>query len=227
MHGLAGEESIPDPNASELTKGGRLVVGFLEGKPFLWPRYSVEFPNSGWKWVVLNELSSNDQNRVFFTLWRHTGASLDLVKVFPRYLPLALGETTVHFHSLLPDGSMLAVLKGEGTDAGIRLQEFRFLRLIAPDRWEEVHRRVNRSEIPIGRIMDRLNAEEPVEAVVDSTLACELTKRRAPSGGPWIRFTTTRSRVLHTRNGPEETPAGKSVEILDIWQIVKSRPKNR
>jgi hypothetical protein len=222
LAGLAGDSAIPDPAAPELAAGGRIVLGFLEGKPFTWPRYSVEYPNSGFKWVVLNELSLNERNRVFLTLWRHTGTSLDLMKIFPRMLPLALGETTVHAKAPLPDGSLLLVLKGEGTDAGIRLQDYRFLRLAAPDRMSEAYRRTHRSEIPIQDILERINADEPVEAVVDSALACEVSRRKAPSGGPLVRFTVSRTRVLHTKEGPRETPEGKSFQEIDIYRIIKS-----
>jgi hypothetical protein len=222
LAGLAGDTAIPDPAAPELAAGGRIVLGFLEGKPFTWSRYSVEHPNSGFKWVILNELSQNERNRVFLTLWRHTGSSLDLMKIFPRSLPLALGETTVHAKARLPDGSLLLVLKGEGSDAGVRLQDYRFLRLDAPDRMSEVYRRTHRSEIPIQEILDRINADEPVEAVVDSTLACEVTRRKAPSGGPLVRFTVSRTRVLHSKDGPQETPEGKSSEEIDIYRIIKS-----
>lgn len=227
LQGLAGGEEIPDPSDAGLTTGGRVVVGFLDGKPFLWSRYAVEFPNSGWKWVVLNEVSAGDQNRVFLTLWRHTGASLDLIKVFPRYFPLALGETTVHSSTLLPDESRLVILRGEGADAGVRIQDYRFLRLIAPDKVEEVQRRTNRSEIPVERIMEALNADQPVEPVRDSTLSCEVTKEKAPSGGPKVRFTMSRHRVVYTKNGPEESLEGKASEDIDIWKIVKSSRSSR
>src|SRR5690348_11429456 len=40
--GLVGED-IQDPTAAELTRGGNIVVGFLEGKPFSWARYSVDY----------------------------------------------------------------------------------------------------------------------------------------------------------------------------------------
>lgn len=222
IQGLAGSPEIPDPAASELTTGGRVVVGFQEGKPFHWPRYSVEFPNSGWKWIVLNELSVSDQNRVFFSLWRHTGSSLELVKIFPRILSLALGETTVHSQARLPDGSLLVILKGDGSESGLRLQDYRFLRLSAPDRMEEVHRRTNRSEIPVEKIMERLNLDQAVEAVMDSTLSCEISKRKSASGGPLVKFTVSRNSVLYTKQGPMETPQGKSSEEIDIWKTIKA-----
>lgn len=222
LAGLAGDSAIPDPAAAELAAGDKVVLGFLEGKPFTWPRYSVEHPNSGFKWVVLNELSQNERNRVFLTLWRHTGTSLDLIKIFPRMLPLDLGETMVHAKSLLPDGSLLLVLKGEGSDAGVRLQDYRFLRLAAPDRMTEVYRRTQRSEIPIRDILEKINADEPVDPVMDSTLACEVIRRKAPSGGPLVRFTVSRTRVLHTKEGPQETPEGKSTEEIDIYRLIRS-----
>jgi hypothetical protein len=177
--------------------------------------------------VVLNELSVSDQNRVFLTLWRHTGTSLELVKIFPRMLPLALGETTVHSQARLPDGSLLVVLKGEGSESGVRLQDYRFLRLVAPDRMEEVHRRTHRSEIPVEKIMEKLNSDQPVEAVMDSTLACEVVRRKAPSGGPLIRFTVMRSSILYTKQGPQETPQGRSSEELDLWKTIKSARPGR
>src|SRR4051812_40521712 len=46
QHGLAGEGDLSDPSAPELTRGGNIVVGFLEGKPFSWARYSVDYPGS-------------------------------------------------------------------------------------------------------------------------------------------------------------------------------------
>jgi hypothetical protein len=199
-----------------------VVVGFLEGKPFVWSRYGVEFPNSGWKWVVLNELSVNEKNRVFLTLWKHNGSSLDLVKIFPQAYPLALGETTVMSQSRLPDGSHLVVLRGEGSESGVRLQDYRFLRLIAPDKVVEVYRRTNRSEIPVDRIMEKLNADQPVEAVLDSTLSCEVGKQKASSGGPLVAFTLSRTQVLYTKAGPEETPDRRTRDEVDIWKLAKA-----
>lgn len=227
IHGLTGGEEIPDPAAPELMTGGRVVVGFQEGKPFLWPRYSIEFPNSGWKWVVLNEVSISDQNRVFLSLWRHTGSSLDLVKVFPRSFPLELGETTVHSSAPLPDGSRLLILKGEGADAGIRIQDFRLLRLTAPDRMQEILRRTNRSQIPVESIMDRLNADQPVEAVLDSTLTCSLIRPEGASKNPKVRFTLSRQSLLYTKEGPEETPKGATHEEIDVWKAVQSARPSR
>jgi hypothetical protein len=227
IQGLAGGEAIPDPAAPELATGGRVVVGFQDGKPFLWPRYSVEFPNSGWKWVVLNEVSSNDQNRVFLSLWRHTGSSLDLVKVFPRSFPLDLGEMTVHASSPLPDGSRLLILKGEGADAGIRIQDYRLLRLTAPDRMQEILRRTNRSEIPVESIMERLNADQPVDAVLDSTLTCALVRPGAASKNPKVRFTLSRQSVLYTKEGPRESPQGSSHEEIDVWRAVQAARPSR
>jgi hypothetical protein len=226
-HGRAGEEGAPDPASPALTAGGKVAVGFLEGKPFAWPRYSVEFPTPAWKWVVLNELSANEQNRVFLSLWKQAGPHLELVRVFTRVFPLELGETTVHARSALPDGSLLVVLKGDGADAGVRLQDYRFLRLRAPDRMEEVHRALNRSEIPVQDIMERLNADRPVEPVLDSTLDCEVGRRKAPSGGPLVRLVVTRNRVLYTRDGPEETPAGTSSQDLDIWRLIRGNKPAR
>lgn len=223
VHGLAGGAEIPDPAAPELLTGGRVVVGFQEGKPFLWPRYSAEFPNSGWKWVVLNEVSISDQNRVFLSLWRHTGSSLDLVKVFPRSFPLELGEMTVHSSTPLPDGSRLLILKGEGADAGIRIQDFRLLRLTAPDRMQEILRRTNRSQIPVESIMERLNADQPVEAVLDSTLTCTVIRPEGASKSPIVRFTLSRQSLLYTKEGPEETPKGVSQEEIDIWKVVQPK----
>lgn len=227
IHGLAGGEEIPDPTAPGLLTGGRVVLGFQEGKPFLWPRYSVEFPNSGWKWVVLNEVSISDRNRVFLTLWRHTGSSLDLAKVFPRVFPLDLGEMTVHSDAPLPDGSRLLILKGEGADAGIRIQDFRLLRLSKPDRMEEILRRTNRSEIPVEAIMERLNADQPVEAVLDSTLTCTVARRKGAAGGPVVRFTLARQRVLYTKEGPVETPGGSSSEEIDVWKDLRAAQTGR
>lgn len=223
LSGLAGGVEIPDPTASELTTGGKVVLGFLEGKPFHWTRYAVEFPNSGWKWVVLNEVSVSDVNRVFLSLWKHDGSTLELAKILPRYYSLELGETFIHSSQPLPDGTRLVILKGEGSESGVRLQEYRFLRLTAPDRVEEVHRRVNRSEIPVEAIMEKLNADQPVEAVLDSTLSLEVGRTRAASGGPLIKFTMSRSRVLYTKNGPEETPDRKTSEEIDIWRQIKAR----
>lgn len=220
-HGLVGDSEMPDPTDAALARGGRVVLGFLEGKPFAWTRYSVEYPNSGWKWVVLNELSVSEKNRVFLTLWKHNGSSLDLIKVFPRTFPLALGETTVHSQTRLPDGSMLVILRGEGSESGVRLQDYRFLKLKTPDKLVEVYRRTNRSEIPVDRIMERLNADELVEAVMDSTLSCEVAKTKAPSGGPLIRFTVSRTKVLYTKAGPEETPDRATRDEVDIWKTAK------
>ncbi|MEO6095824.1 MAG: hypothetical protein ABIW76_09110 [Fibrobacteria bacterium] len=222
IHGLAGQD-IPDPTASELASGGKVVLGFLEGKPFSWGRYSVDFPNAKSKFVVLNELSSGDQNNVFLTQWRLAKDSLEFVKILPRSFPLDLGETYVQAKAVLPDNSLLLILKGEGSDAGVNLQDFRLIRLQGPDKINEVARRTNKSEIPVQKILNRINADETVDPVVDSALACEIVKgKKAPSGGPLIRFTKTRTNILYTKSGPQETPLGKDTVSFDIWKTLKS-----
>ena len=222
LSGLAGSD-IPDPSAPELASGGKVVLGFLEGKPFSWQRYAVDFPAARWKWVVLNELSSGDANNTFLTLWRSAGDSLEFVKTNPMAMPIDLGESFVLAKAALPDNSLLLILKGEGSDAGVNLQDFRFIRLQAPDKAKEVARRINKSEIAVQKILERINNDEPVEAVTDSSLACEIVKgQKAPSGGPLIRFTKTRTSILYTKSGPSETPLGKDVTTLDIWKIIKT-----
>ncbi len=220
--GRVGEE-IPDPGAAELAAGGKVVMGFLEGKPFSWARYAVDFPAPRSKWIVLNELSSGDQNNVFLTHWKAAGDSLEFVGIHPQSFPLDLGETYVLAKALLPDNSLLLILKGEGSDAGVNLQDFRLLRLQAPDKIQEVARRTNRSEIPVQKILERINADEAVDAVTDSSLACEIVAgKRAPSGGPLLRFIKTRTSILYGKSGPQETPLGKDVSTLDIWKLVKT-----
>jgi hypothetical protein len=56
----------------------------------------VDFPSAKSRWVVLNELSSGDQNNVFLTLWKTAGDSLEFVKAHPKAFPLDLGESFVH-----------------------------------------------------------------------------------------------------------------------------------
>jgi hypothetical protein len=222
VKGLVGSD-IPDANASELTSGGKVVVGFLEGKPFSWPRYSVDFPTARFRWVVLNELSSGDQNDVFLTLWKSVGDSMEFVKAHPFAFPIDLGETTVFAKLPLPDHSLLVILKGEGSDAGVTLQDYRFLRLVAPDRIFEVAYRTNQSKIPVQQILEKINNDEPVEAVMDSSLACEIVKgRKAPSGGPLIRLVKTRTSILYTKSGPQETPMCKEESSLDVWKLIKT-----
>lgn len=219
--GLAGTDN-PDPAAPELAADGKVVLGFLEGKPFSWSRYAVDFPSARSKWIVLNELSSGDQNNVFLTLWKSAGDSIEFVKAYPKALPVELGETHVHAHAVLPDKSLLLILKGEGADAGVTLQDYRFLRVKAPDQVSEAGRRTNRSEVPVRKILEKINNDEPVEPVTDSALACEIVKgRRAPSGGPLIRFTTTRISVLYTKAGPQETPLETTQETWDIWKSLR------
>lgn len=223
VKGLAGSD-IPDPTAPELAGGGKVVLGFLEGKPFAWPRYSVDFPSAKNRWVILNELSSGDQNNVFLTLWKSVGDSLEFVKAHPRALPLDLGEAFVYAKAVLPDNSLLVVLKGEGSDAGVNLQDYRFFRLQAPDRIAEVGRRTNKSEVPVQKILEKINNDEPVEAVLDSSLACEIAKgKKAPSGGPLIRFVKTRTTIVYTKAGPQETPMGKDESTWDVWKEIKGK----
>lgn len=223
VQGRVGEE-IPDPNASELAAGGKVVVGFLEGKPFAWPRYSIDFPSTKMKWIVLNELSSGDQNNVFLTQWKVIKDSLEFVRAHPQAFPLEIGETFVFAKATLPDNSVLLILKGEGSDAGLNVQDFRLFRLQSPDKIKEVARYTNRSMIPVQKILERINADQPVEEVVDSALVCEIAKgKRAPSGGPLLRFIKTRTRVLYTKMGPQETPTGKDTTLVDIWKTVKSK----
>lgn len=222
LAGLAGNE-IPDPTAAELAAGGKVVLGFLEGKPFSWARYSVDFPAARWKWVVLNELSSGDANNVFISQWRNAGDSLEFVKLAPFAMPTDLGEAYVHGKAALPDGSLLLILKGEGADAGVGLQDYRFIQLKAPDKAREVARRTNKSQMPVQKIMEKINNDEPVEAVTDSSLSCEIVKgKMAPSGGPLIRFVKTKTSILYTKTGPQETPMGREESTLDIWKTVKS-----
>jgi hypothetical protein len=223
VKGLVGSD-IPDPTAAELAAGGKAVVGFLEGKPFSWARYAVDFPNARSKWVVLNELSSGDENNVFLTQWKQVGDSLEFVKALPRAFPLDLGETYVFAKAPLPDNSLLVILKGEGSDAGVTLQDYRFLRFQAPDKITEVARRTNKSEIAVQKILDKINNDEPVEPVTDSSLACEVVKgRKAPSGGPLIRLSKTRTSILYTKSGPQETPLGKEETTLDIWKEIRAK----
>ena len=57
----------------------------------------------------------------------------------------------------------------------------------------------NRSGIPVQKILERINADQPVDPVTDSALACEIVAgRKAASGGPLLRFIKTRTRVLDT-----------------------------
>jgi hypothetical protein len=223
VKGLVGNE-IPDPTAPDLAGGGKVVLGFLEGKPFSWPRYSVDFPSAKSRWVVLNELSSGDQNNVFLTLWKTAGDSLEFVKAHPKAFPLDLGESFVHAKTLLPDNSLLVILKGEGSDAGVNLQDYRFFRLQAPDRITEVGRRTNKSELPVQKILEKINNNEPVEAVLDSSLTCEIAKgKKAPSGGPLIRFARIRTSILYSKAGPQETPMGKDESTWDVWKEIKGK----
>jgi hypothetical protein len=223
VKGLVGNE-IPDPTAPDLAGGGKVVLGFLEGKPFSWPRYSVDFPSAKSRWVVLNELSSGDQNNVFLTLWKSAGDSLEFVKAHPQALPLDLGETYVYAKAALPDNSLLLILKGEGSDAGVNLQDYRFLRLQAPDKITDVGRRTNKSEVPVQKILEKINGDQPVEAVMDSSLACEIAKgKKAPSGGPLIRFAKTRTSILYSKSGPQETPIGKDESTWDVWKEIKGK----
>lgn len=223
LSGRVGEE-IQDPGAAELASGGKVVLGFLEGKPFSWGRYSVDFPTPKSKWIVLNELSSGDADNVFLTQWKTVGDSLEFVKIVPQSFPLDLGETSVFAKAALPDNSQLLILKGEGSDAGVNLQDFRLLRMQAPDKIAEVGRRTNRSEIPVQKILEKINNDEPVDEVTDSSLTCEIAKgRKAASGGPLLRFIKTRTRILYTKAGPRESPAGKDTTTLDVWKSVKSR----
>jgi hypothetical protein len=39
-----------------------------------------------------------------------------------------------------------------------------------------VGRRTNKSEVPVQKILEKINNDEPVEAVLDSSLACEIVK---------------------------------------------------
>jgi hypothetical protein len=230
QHGLAGEGDMADPASTSSDKGGRLVLGFPEGKAFAWSKYSLDFPSTRGKWVVLNQLSPGDQNHVFLSLWKADRDSLEFVKLLPRVLTLALGEMYVHAKAPLPDGSLLLVLKGEGGDAGVNLQDYRVLRLLSEGRVEELDRRANRSEIPVQDILERLNNDQPVEPVMDSVLACEIVpagraagvsgrpSRNGSPGAPRLRFIKTRSRVLYSKAGPQETPLGRDTVFLDVWK---------
>ena len=227
LHGLAGDADFMDPSSPSLTKGNRTVMGFLEGKPFAWNRYSLDFPNAKSKWIVLNELTVGEGNRAFLTLWKGVGDSLEFIKVEPRYFSLTMGEAFLQGKTTLPDGSILLLVKGEGADAGINIQDFRIVRLqVANNTMTQVDQHINRSEIPLQKILNQLNADEVVEPVLDSTLGCDLPSgRKAPSGGPWVRCIKSRNRVLYTKAGPEETPLGKDTIQVDIWKIIRDKSK--
>jgi hypothetical protein len=116
------------------------------------------------------------------------------------------------------------ILKGEGSDAGVNLQDYRFFRLQAPDRITEVGRRTNKSELPVQKILEKINNNEPVEAVLDSSLTCEIAKgKKAPSGGPLIRFARIRTSILYSKAGPQETPMGKDESTWDVWKEIKGK----
>ncbi|GEM_PF-1895021 len=229
QQGLAGVGDFLEASSPNLAKGDKAVIGFLEGKPFSWSRYAVDFPSAKSKWVVLNELTVGEGNRCFLTQWKPVKDSLEFVKVEPRYFSLGLGELFIQGKSVMPDGSLLLVLKGEGSDAGINVQDYRFVRLPAAGGGSsaiEVDHRLNRSEIPLQKILDRLNADEAVEEVLDSSLACDVPSgRKAPSGGPWLRCVKSHSRVLYTKAGPQETPVGKDTAMVDIWKNIRASAK--
>lgn len=227
LQGLSGLGDFQEASSPSLAKGDKAVIGFLEGKPFSWSRYSVDFPSAKSKWVVLNELTVGEGNRSFLTQWKPVKDSLEFIKVEPRYFSLSLGELYIQGKSILPDGSLLLVLKGEGSDAGINVQDYRIVRLQAAGGAVEVDHRLNRSEIPLQKILDKLNADEAVDEVQDSTLACEVVNgKKAPSGGPWLRFVKAHSRVLYTKAGPQETPVGKDTSLVDIWKSIRTGAKS-
>jgi hypothetical protein len=227
LNGLSGEGEFQDPSSSTLAKGDKVVLGFLEGKPFAWNRYSVDFPSAKSKWIVLNELTVGEGNRAFLTQWKEVKDSLEFIKVEPHYFSLSLGELFVQTKVILPDGSLLLVLKGEGSDAGINVQDYRSVRLpVAAGNAIEVDQHFNRSDIPVQKILERLNADEVVDEVQDSILTCEVSRGpKAPSGGPWMKFIKAHSRVLYTKAGPQETPIGRDTVKIDIWKIIRTSPK--
>ncbi len=224
QQGLSGEGDFTEPSSAQLAKGGNVVLGFLEGKPFSWQRYSVDFPGPRAKWVVLNELTVGEGNRAFLTLWKSSGDSLECMRVFPHYFPLALGEMSVHTQTPLPDGSMLLLLKGEGSDAGVNIQDWNILRLQTPDKAAQVDHRVNRSEIPVQEILNKINADETVEPVQDSSLMCEVARgKKAPSGGPLLRYIISRTHLLYTKAGPQESPGRKDTLLYDPWKSLRGK----
>ena len=218
QNGLAGDGDFSDPSSPDLAKGNKVVIGFLEGKAFAWNRYAIDFPNQKTKWIVLNELTLGEGNRAFLTAWKSLGDSLEFQKAIPRYFSLDLGELFLHGKATMSDGSLLLILKGEGSDAGINVQDFRIVRLKSAGLTAtQVAKRVNRSEIPLQKILDRLNSDQAVEPVLDSTLACEWKPgRKAPSGSPWLRFRLSRQRILYTKEGPQETPVSTDSVLVDV-----------
>lgn len=225
--GLAGEGDFQDPSAANLAKGGKVVMGFLEGKPFSWSRYSVDYPNVKTKWVILNELTVGEGNRSFLTEWKSLGQSWECIKIESHYFSIALGEMIVHAKSTLPDGSLLMILKGEGSDAGVNLQDFRMVRIQSKtNAIQVVDQHTNRSEIPLQKILDKLNSDQEVEPVTDSVLSCELKGgKKAPSGFSWLRFIKSKNQVLYTKSGPVETPISKDTTLVDIWKTIRDFDK--
>ncbi len=218
MNGLVGDSAFSEPSSPDLAKGNKVVIGFLEGKPFSWNRYAIDFPNQRTKWIVLNELTLGEGNRAFLTAWKTIGDSLEFLKAIPRYFSLDLGELFVQAKTTMSDGSLLLILKGEGSDAGVNVQDFRVVRLKSTGLTAtQVAKRYNRSEIPLQKILDKLNSDEQVEPVLDSSLICDWKpSRKAPSGAPWLRCRLSRHRVLYTKDGPQETPVSTDSVLVDV-----------
>jgi hypothetical protein len=226
LTGLSGEGEFQEASSTDLAKGDKVVIGFLEGKPFTWARYSVDFPSAKMKWIVLNELTIGEGNRAFLTQWKVVKDSLEFVKIEPQYFSLSLGELFIQARTTLPDGSLLMILKGEGSDAGINVQDYRMVRIQGNHSLMQIDERSNRSDIPVQKILEKINANERVDAVQDSVLSCEiLARKKAPSGGPWLRFIKSHSQVLYTKDGPQETPGSKDTVMIDIWKLARSRAK--
>ncbi len=212
--GYAGEgkfadlSKLVDQNADP--RGPRIVAGFPEER-FDWSRFTQPLPGGRNRMAVLNELTSSGKNYAFLSAWKPFRDSLEFIRLLPGSFSIPLGEISFRGAPRSQGGATLLLLQGIGSDAGINLQAFFAVRLQG-DRLQKVREVSNKTEIPVADILARLNDDKPAEEVLDSALQCDLAK----TGTPALHCVKTRTKILYTQQGPQETPLGKENFTLDL-----------
>ena len=213
--GYVGEGKFsPSSPASIPSRPGevRVVIGFPEDR-FDWNKYTQKLPGTETKLVILNQISTSGENFSFLTQWMPRRDSMEFLRIYPGLFSMPVGEISFRGAPKSSAGGTLLLLQGIGSDAGINAQSFFALRLRGQDKLEKSRVIANKSEIPVADILARINEGQPAEVVVDSSLRCDLGKNVR---GDVLKCSKTRTRILYTREGPQETPLGAEGFILDV-----------
>lgn len=212
--GLQGEPGFEDLAAlPKDPASGRMpiILGFNESRAFDLAKFSFDAPTKGRKFIVLNELSSNEANHAMLTEWKVTSKGYTLVRILPEVYELALGEMSVAGKPVMTAAGMLVLLRGLGSDAGLNVQDYRVVRISKRGEAQVIAQETNRSEAPVAEILSRLNDDQAAEEVIDSALTCVLVKT-----GKTLKCTKAMTQVRYSKAGTTENPIGKNDYTVEI-----------